>query len=97
MNEEKVRKKPDIQYRTEADIQKKLIKNLEKKGWMVVKLIQTTTNGIPDLLLMRDKKVVFIEVKHRGARSTPLQEYVQNKIRECGIDVFETNNPDFLI
>lgn len=79
----------------EAAIQKKIKDTHEKDGWLVVKIIQTTMNGIPDLLLIKDGRVIFVEVKQKKEKSTPLQEYIQNKIRSKGIDVFETCNPDF--
>jgi hypothetical protein len=52
-------------------------------------------NGIPDLLLLREGRTVFIEVKHPGNHSTPLQEYIQEKLRSRGVEVYETCNPDF--
>jgi Holliday junction resolvase len=79
----------------ESAIQKKIKANLEKEGWLVIKLIQTTMNGIPDLLLLREGRTVFIEVKHPGNHSTPLQEYIQEKLRSRGVEVYETCNPDF--
>ncbi len=79
----------------ESAIQKKIKEAHERDGWFVTKIIQTTTNGIPDLLMIRHGRVVFVEVKQEGKHSSPLQEYVQNIIRAKGIDVFETSNPDF--
>ena len=79
----------------ESSIQKKIIQSHESDGWIVVKLIQTTMNGIPDLLLLRNGRIAFVEVKRKGEKSTPLQIYIQNKIRSKNIDVFVTSNPDF--
>lgn len=82
---------------SESQIQSKIIKNMESMGWFVVKLIQTNTNGIPDLLCIRNGQCVFVEVKAEYKKSTPLQNYVQNNLRKAGVTVFETNNPDFLL
>lgn len=79
----------------EALIQKKIKEVHEAHGWLVVKMIQTTMNGIPDLLLMKDGRVAFIEVKQDKGKPTPLQEYIHTRIRKKGIDVFITSNPDF--
>lgn len=79
----------------ESAIQKKIKLTHEKDGWLVIKLIQTTMNGIPDLLLIRHGKMAFVEIKQPGQTSTPLQVYVQTIIKDNGIDVFETSNPDF--
>lgn len=79
----------------EAAIQKKIKETHEKDGWLVIKLIQTTMNGVPDLLMIKGGRAVFVEVKKAKMKSTPLQEYIQNKIRSKDIDVFETSNPEF--
>lgn len=81
----------------ESSIQASIIKNHKAHGWLCVKLIQTTMNGIPDLMLIRHKRVVFVEVKTGKNKSTPLQLYCHKLISEQGLDVFETNNPDFLL
>jgi Holliday junction resolvase len=79
----------------ESEIQSKIIKNHKDEGWLAIKLIQTNTNGIPDLLLIKDGRVVFVEVKRQYEKSTPLQQYVQKQLRDKGMSVFETHNPDF--
>ena len=40
------------QQMTEQQIQKKITDNLESDGWVVVKLMKTSTNGIPDLICL---------------------------------------------
>lgn len=81
----------------ESTIQTSIIKNLESAGWLVVKLIQTNTNGIPDLMCLKAGQCVFIEVKAPYNKSTPLQTYVQNNLRKAGVTVFETSNPHFIL
>lgn len=81
----------------ESEIQREIIKNLEGSGWLVIKLIQTNQNGIPDLLCIKEGKTVFIEVKAPYRTSTPLQLYMQKRITAAGADVFETNNPHFIL
>ena len=79
----------------ESKTQKKIRIAHEKDGWLVVKLIQTTMNGIPDLMLLKAGRVVFVEIKRVGEKPSPLQEYVHSQIRKKGIDVFWTSNPEF--
>jgi len=69
----------------ESYIQRQIIVKLESWGWMVVKLIQTNTNGIPDLMAIRDGKCVFIEVKREGEEPEPLQKHRLNQINDKGI------------
>ena len=43
----------------ESEVQRKITLNLEKRGWIVVKLIKTTMNGIPDLMALKCGKNSF--------------------------------------
>ena len=79
----------------ESEIQKKITDSHRRRGYIVVKLIQTTMNGIPDLMLIRRGKVKFVEVKCGKNKSSPLQCYQQKILREAGVEVYETNDPEF--
>jgi Holliday junction resolvase-like predicted endonuclease len=71
----------------EALIQAQIKKYLEANGWLTIKLIQTTMNGIPDLIALKDGRTVFIEVKQPGKKPTDLQAYRHDKLRAKGFDV----------
>lgn len=72
----------------ESDIQAKKIKQLEKEGYYVIKLIKTNKNAIPDIVAIpRDVPVRFIEMKRPGKDSSPLQKYRQNELRSFGFIV----------
>lgn len=68
----------------ESKIQSDIIRKLESMGYMVIKLILTNKNGIPDLLLLKDGKASFIEVKREGEKTKPLQEYRMNELKAKG-------------
>ncbi len=68
----------------ESKIQARIIKRLEAQGYYVVKLILTNKNGIPDLLLLKDGKVSFVEVKRPGEKPRPLQEYRMKELKKLG-------------
>lgn len=74
----------------EQQIQSKIIKNLEKEGWYIVKLITTTKAGIPDLLCLKNGRTVFIEVKKPGEDSEPLQKFRHQELRQQGFQVITT-------
>ena len=57
----------------EGKIQEKITKHLKKEGWFVTKLMQTSTNGIPDVLAVKMNQTLFIEVKTEKGRLSPLQ------------------------
>ena len=47
----------------ESELQTQIKNRLTKHGWLVVKLISTNWNGIPDLLCMRKGVAMMLEVK----------------------------------
>jgi hypothetical protein len=71
---------------TEQQIQAKKIKELEAKGFYVIKLIRTNKNGIPDLLVIPPgAEVIFIEVKKPGNKPSKLQEYRMKELNQHGL------------
>jgi hypothetical protein len=52
---------------------------------MVIKLIQTNTNGIPDLIIHRNGITTYIEVKRPGEKPTELQQYRMKELSDHGI------------
>ena len=59
----------------EGKIQKKITDHLKKDGWFVTKLMQTSTNGIPDVLAVRENQTLWIEVKTPTGRLSEIQKY----------------------
>ena len=68
----------------ESTIQSKIAKRLKENGWLVTKLIQTSMNGIPDLMAIRKGNVIFLEVKKPGEDASELQKYVIDNINKAG-------------
>jgi Holliday junction resolvase len=71
----------------EQQIQNKIIKQLEKEGFFVLKLIRTNKNGIPDLLVIKDNIPTFIEVKQPKGKLSEVQKYRIEEMREKGLNV----------
>lgn len=71
----------------ESVIQKKIRLRYEKQGWLVVRIIQTTKNGWPDLQCHLNGQTVFIETKATGKTAKPLQLYRHKQLREKGFTV----------
>jgi hypothetical protein len=73
----------------ESKIQAKLIKELESKGYYVLKLSVTNKPGIPDLIaLPKGCNAVFIEVKQKGKKPRQLQKYRMTELTDHGIKAF---------
>ena len=70
---------------SEAKHQNKLIRQLEKDGWYVLKLIKTNKNGIPDLLALKKNELpFFIEVKGEKGKPSELQKYRIRELNQLG-------------
>lgn len=79
--------KPISKPQLESAVQSSLIKKFEKQGYLVVKLILTNKSGIPDLLLLKDGKASFVEVKRHGQKPRPLQQFRIQELQNQGFEV----------
>ena len=71
---------------TEQQVQTKLIKELEGRGYYVIKLVKTNKNGIPDLIAIpKNCDVEFYEVKRHDGKPSKLQEYRIKELNNHGI------------
>lgn len=72
----------------ESKIQRKKIKQLEKEGYYVIKLVTTNKPGIPDILaLPPGSDALFIEVKGPKGTVSPLQDFRHKELEKHGIKV----------
>jgi hypothetical protein len=72
----------------ESIIQKKVSDYFKLQGWLVVKVIQCTLNGFPDLMLFKNGKTFFIETKAEGGIVSPLQFYRHEQLMKEGFEVY---------
>jgi Holliday junction resolvase len=72
---------------TEQQLQSKIKKKLTQQGWLVIKLIKTSMNGIPDLMCLKNGELIFIEVKKDTGRLSKLQKYTQSELIKKGFTV----------
>ena len=73
---------------TEAKLQTKIIKDLELKGYYVVKTIKLNKNGLHDIFAFKDGKATFIEVKATGQKPRPLQMFRIEEVKKFGVKSF---------
>ena len=73
---------------TEQQIQSRRIKELEAKGYYVLKLVKTNKNGIPDILAIPpNTPVLFSEVKTPKGKVSKLQEYRLKELEKYGFGI----------
>ena len=70
---------------SESKFQAKVIKELEKDGWYPIKLIKTNKNGIPDIVAVRKDRTLFLEIKSKTGKTSPLQDYRIKQLNDLGI------------
>ena len=68
--------------------QRKLINYWRLKGYFVINLIVTSKAGLPDLLCLKPKHVVFVESKEKRDRLSPLQITWLNQLTIEGFDCY---------
>lgn len=57
----------------ERDVERYLVKECEKRGWLCWKFVSPGRRGVPDRVVIRPGSVAFVEVKRKGGRVSPLQ------------------------
>ena len=72
----------------ESKLQSKIIKLLEADGWLVVKTIQLSKNGYPDIFAFRSGITIFIEVKAPNGKRSELQKYRIEQLTSQGFTAF---------
>lgn len=78
----------------ESKLQLKIINDLDKKGYYVVKIIRCNKSGHPDIEAFKNKKAYFIEVKdeNKTTEEDGLQEYRHEQLRKQGFNVWVVSN-----
>jgi Holliday junction resolvase len=74
----------------ESKLQKKILADLKKKGWEVVKITLCNQNGWPDITAYKNKRTLFIEAKAPKKAANPLQQYRHECLRAQGFEVYVT-------
>ena len=80
---------------TEARLQVKKIKQLEKLGYYVIKMSKTNKNGIPDLIAIpKGAPVLFVEIKGPQGFTNKLLKYRHLELAHYGFKVEIYNGYD---
>lgn len=65
----------------ESDFERKWCAKATKKGWLCIKNIHLSINGIPDRTLLKDGKVLFVEFKAKKGKLSEIQKYRIKQLR----------------
>lgn len=59
----------------------------QRRGFYVLRLIQVSKSGVPDLLLIKDGIASFVEVKAKNGVISDMQRLRAKELREVGCNV----------
>jgi len=79
-----------VPTRLETDLEKKVCKEAEEKGWWALKLVCVGHRGFPDRWFIRgsgDPEIIIIEFKAPNKRARKLQLWVCQKLENIGFQV----------
>ena len=68
----------------EQKLQSKIIADLDKRGWIVVKTITLSKAGFPDIFAFNNGKTMFFEVKAKKGVRSQLQQYRIEQLQQQG-------------
>lgn len=77
----------------EKQVQQAIKRRLEKHGWFVAKM-ELSQSGFPDLMCLKNGEAVFIEVKQKGKKARPLQQYRLDQLTGFGFKAFCADSKD---
>ena len=79
----------------EKVIEQKLVRAVRQHGGLALKFISPGFDGVPDrLILFRDGRVAFAEVKAPGKKPRPLQVHRMEQLRSLGFRVFVVDSEE---
>ena len=82
---------------TEKELQTKIISDLEKRGWIVVKTIVLSKSGFPDVFAFKKGKSIFFEIKAKNGVRSKLQQYRISQLQAEGFTAeFVDDYDDYL-
>tara|TARA_R110000772_G_scaffold233800_2_gene345358 strand:- start:82 stop:327 length:246 start_codon:yes stop_codon:yes gene_type:complete len=68
--------------------QTKFIKEMEGKGYLVLKTIRLNKNGFPDVIMLKEGKTTFVELKDGNDTLKPLQQARIDELRKKGFEAY---------
>lgn len=73
----------------EQVIETRLKQEVKKAGGLALKFISPGTGGLPDrIVLLLNKKIIFVELKSPGEKLRPLQQKRKQQLESLGFQVY---------
>lgn len=83
---------------SEKKLERKLYKEVKKRGGWSIKMLSMHITGLPDrLCLFPGGRALFCEIKTTGKKPTKIQQMVHKKLRRLGFQVFVIDSTEQII
>ena len=81
----------------EKALERKLVRFCRENGFLCLKLSGMNQRGQPDRMLLKDGKVLFMELKGKGKKPTKLQLHYLTKLQAHGFPACWVDNWDDIV
>lgn len=82
----------------EKTIEKQLVKEVNNRGGFCLKFNSYSMSGVPDrIVLMKDGKVGFVEVKQKGKKLRELQKFRKKQLKYLGFKVYTLDDKEKIV
>lgn len=78
----------------ESTLEKQICARARANGWLVFKWSSPNHRGVPDRILVRSGRVLFVEFKTPGRALTRLQEHVRARLEAAGAEYRVIDDPE---
>ena len=72
----------------EKDIEQYLVRKVKTLGGLCFKWVSPGTNGVPDRIVIYKGNVLFVEMKRKNGKPSPVQEVMAARLKEQGLRVW---------
>lgn len=69
----------------ESSVEASIVRYAKRHGIYTRKFTSPSQRGVPDRIFALNGKVLFLEIKRKGAKPTKLQEYELKQLQDAGI------------
>ena len=81
----------------ESTVEKRLVREVKKRGGLAVKFVSPGLDGVPDrLVLFPGGRLAFVELKAPGKKMRPLQIKRAKQLRTLGFEVYCIDDPKMI-
>lgn len=71
----------------ERDIESGLRRSVERMGGIVMKFTSPGNDGVPDRIIILQGVILFVELKMKAGRLSPVQVWQQERMRRAGAGI----------